>query len=857
MKYFYCIFSLLITLSARTQISDDFSDGDFINAPAWSGNDSEFIVNASGQLQLNASVAGDSYLSLPHNLTDLNDKEWRFYVKQTFSPSGSNFGRIYLSAASADLTSDPDGFFLQLGEAGSGDAIRLIKSVGGSQTEIFAGSSGQIASSFTLSIRVVRDNSGLWSLYVDPAAGDNFSFVNSGTDAATFGTHTGYLCVYTASNATKFYLDNVYAGNEILDVAAPVLLAATATSATAVDVLFNEALAQAPAESISNYVLSPAVPIASVTLDAANNALVHLTTANSLTNGTNYTLSVSNIADLSGNDSTLQSAAFTYLVPEVPLPGDVLINEFFCDPSPVVGLPELEFIEVFNNSTKYFDLTDWKIGDASADGTISAGTLAPGEYRVLCATSSTTEYPGSSAVTSFPSLNNSGDDIVLKDASGNVIDKISYTDEWYNDPDRNDGGYTIERINPADPCPGKDNWRASTAASGGTPGVENSVNDLTPDTDSPSLVELIALAPNFLTLVFDEPMDSLSLMNAGISVVSPPFTEQDRYVTNQYPQEFTVAFMENFVPSQEYTLTLTNAKDCWQNPLGAVRAFTLPEEPATGDIVINEILSDPLTGASDYIELYNNSDKTINLNGLQIANFDNDTISSIKQIPENLLLHANSYMLITTDLNSVLANYPMAVAANCYEIASLPTYANDEGTVIILFNNEMLDRVDYTSDWHFQLLDDTDGKALERLDPAGMSNDGSNWHTAAESVAFGTPGTKNSQFYPAIQNGDFSYSSDVISPDNDGYQDVLQINYQLAAPSSVGTFTIYDDQGREVIRLMQSELLGTKGSFTWNGLTNDQSKAGIGVYVGVFEVYNLDDGLTYVKRKAFTVAGKL
>ena len=40
----------------------------------------------------------------------------------------------------------------------------------------------------------------------------------------------------------------------------------------------------------------------------------------------------------------------------------------FFDPSPSVGLPDEEFIEVYNKSNKIFNLDGWLIGDASSQG---------------------------------------------------------------------------------------------------------------------------------------------------------------------------------------------------------------------------------------------------------------------------------------------------------------------------------------------------------------------------------------------------------------------------------------------------------------------------------------------------------
>ena len=434
--FFSFIAFLLLICSGFGQTTETFSDGDFTTNPTWQGNTSEFIVNAGGQLQLNNSIAGTSYLSIPHGLIDLTNKEWQIYVKQSIASSTSNFGRVYLCADNSNLTLAQNGYYLQFGEANATDAIRLFKLEAGISTQICAGIDGQIANSFISSVRVKRNAIGDWELAVDFSGGGNYIFQASGNDPSNLiGNSFGVLCTYTASNATKFYYDNVYIGNEIIDIIVPVVDTAIVISQNQVDVYFNEAISTASANLLTNYSLTPFQSISYAVQDGANLSLVHLTLTNSLVNGTTYTLNTANIADLVGNVGGNQSINFDYLVAEIPLKGDVIINEFFADPTPVIGLPEVEYVEIYNKSNKIFNIQNWRITDGSATGTIANAWLMPGEYLVLAATSSIPLFSPMVpvGVTSFPSLNNAGDSIILKDDNGVFIDYIVYTDDWYQD----------------------------------------------------------------------------------------------------------------------------------------------------------------------------------------------------------------------------------------------------------------------------------------------------------------------------------------------------------------------------------------------------------------------------------------
>jgi hypothetical protein len=155
------------------------------------------------------------------------------------------------------------------------------------------------------------------------------------------------------------------------------------------------------------------------------------------------------------------------------------------------------------------------------------------------------------------------------------------------------------------------------------------------------------------------------------------------------------------------------------------------------------------------------------------------------------------------------------------------------------------------------LLDDVDGVSLERIDPNGPSSSPYNWHSAAESVGFGTPGRINSQYLPALTNGEINLTNDVFSPDLDGFEDVLQVSYVMTKEGLLGKATVFDDRGRVVRSLFSNEYLGTSGSFSWDGITDTNFKASIGVYVLLFEAFSIDGGVFYTVKKALTLAGKL
>ena len=855
MKYFLFFLTIISQSILFAQFSDDFSDGEFTTNPVWSGDGGLFTVT-SGELNSQSPIAATYYLSTPSTIT--SNAQWEFFIDLKFSTSGANFVDVYLMSNTADLTVATDGYFVRFGT--TTDEISLYNTVGGVESLLIDGVDGLINSGTTnpFNIKVTRTTSNDWDLQYDDGATGSFISAGIINDAAV--NSSGFFGVLieqssAASPINNHFFDNFNVSTIPVDLNSPVLISAVAINPNLVDVLFDEPLDIVSSQIAGNYLIQGFSAISTATIDGVDPALIHLIPTTPLTNGGSYILETNLIEDLMGNVSGVQTAPFSYLIAESPIPGDIAINEIMADPDPVVGLRNAEYVELYNRSNKIFNLQDWKLGDNSTNGTIQDGWLMPGDYIILTSTSNVDSFAVATTVTSFPGLNNSGDNIVIRDENGITLDSLTYSSDWYQDENKDGGGYSLERINPNDPCTDFSDWRASNDVLGGTPGLENSIYDLTPDTESANISQLIALPPNFLEVHFTEGMDSTSLSNTIITI-SPNLTVLNNSVLEATPTMLTLEFVESLVPSQPYTIELLNVADCWLNSSTVIGNFALPDIASVGDVVINEIMFNPLSGGSDWIELYNPSDKLIDLFNWELAGFSNDTISGNKTITEHFLLHPDTYVTIGEDTLQILQNYMEYTLGRSIE-TDIPSYANDEGTVYLINQNQVMDAVSYLDDWHFELLDDEDGKSLERLDPTALSNDQNNWHTAAESIGFATPGKENSQYYPAITNGEFSYTSETISPDNDGFEDVLQINYKLTEPGLIGSFTIYDDRGRKVAEVLKSELMALEGTFVWDGVRSDNTKATIGAYIGLFEVLDLNGTNVFVKKKVFAVAGIL
>jgi len=857
--------SVIIGFNGYAQIlTENFNDGDFTSNPTWIGETTKHIINGSNQLQTNgAAISDTAYLTTPTGNLDFNQTlSWEFYFSLNYNPSTTNNARIYLVSNNSNLRGPLNGYFVRIGENSIPDRLQFYKQSGTTTTLLFSGTANTFEFTPQGRVRVTRTSAGLWTFESDATGGTNFISEGSITDNSfTTSSFFGFWSKYSSTNNTNFlYDDIVISGSVIVDVTPPTILSVSTSSATELTVLFDEPVSAATAQNVANYSVNLGIgtPI-SATINGLNPNQVDLVFTNSFNNGTNYTLTVQNVQDLSGNAMVSSNHNFVYFIAVAPNVGDIIINEIFADPSPQIGLPNAEYVELYNRSSQIYNIGGWKLSDPSSTATLPSHVLLPGEYVTIAPNSASFEFsifPNTIFVSSLPSLNNSDDIITLKDDNNNTIDEVQYFDSWYQDAVKKDGGFSLELKNPTLPCSGAFNWIASNDPNGGTPGTQNSVFTTAPDGAAPIVVSSNVIDKNTIQICFNESIDAINLntsmmnVNNGVSVAAFSVSADFLCITM------------NILPSLDtgviYTINLTGIKDCSGNTiLTTQREAILPHLPSAGDVVINEILFNPNTGGSDFVEVYNNSSKYIDLKGFFLANIDDGSIGNLKLIDYNFLLRPNQFTVITKDSNNIKTNYFSSVPGRFVQISTLPSYNTDSSSVILLMPDTISsDKVSYSDDWHFSLVKDFKGKSLERLDYNRTSQDAGNWHTAAQIEGWATPGKENSQYFPnQLSEEAVSTYPEVFSPDNDGFEDVLNIAFNVDEPGYVCNVTIFDREGRIVKHLVQNQLMGIEGVYTWDGTDNKLEKARIGVYIVYFEVFNLSGDVSVVK-KAVVLGGR-
>jgi hypothetical protein len=361
------------------------------------------------------------------------------------------------------------------------------------------------------------------------------------------------------------------------------------------------------------------------------------------------------------------------------------------------------------------------------------------------------------------------------------------------------------------------------------------VMPLIQDTVPPLALSLEVVSDTSLKICFSEPLDSL---HGNFQI-----TDLNAQVTSIVQGSCVNIYSDIPFPNGDSChLLIKDIRDVAGNirpPFNM--SFLYYKEVPEHAVVINEILYDPESGIPEFIELYNYGRQAADVSLLKLTKrkpsgelYDSAVLSKYP-----LLLLPDTYAAFTTNPEALCKRYTCQAPTYIYNM-NLPTLTNKEGTVVLLgAGGTILDELHYSDDMHFVLADHTKGVSLERLDPRRPTQDPDNWHSAAGTAGYATPGMVNSQLLqvPALP-GNLTISPGVFSPDNDGTDDVTVIRYELPEAGYIANITIFDAMGRPIRYLQRNILLATKGQMIWDGLGESNRILTTGIYIVFIEMFN-------------------
>lgn len=857
---------IICGLDKSCLISDDFEAS--IN-PTWSSSDWILstispIAGSKSIMHKQSANSGLSVLSIPVAFTPMGDQaiEWNFTIRNgDWDPSIDNYFYFALMANALDLSSE--GYYIGINPSSSNDFITLWHNNKGLISPIVTSNFDWNAGD-EVKIKVGLSSKGEWKLWFQPKLEQSFIFGGKGISlSSTSMNWSGLVFGYTSSRSGQLWIDDLSICTTDYP---PILLSAKPLNLNTVKVLFSEKINLNDASAKSNYLITDKTG-ASIEINS-------ISTSTELPNGIyiktgqlpigKLLLKVKDINDL--NDNSIKDSIYFGLSEEGSL-GRLIINEIMANPEPSVGLPKYEYIELYNPTSEIVHLNGWCLQSNDSKLTLPNDSILANQFIVLCPTSAVSAlraYGKSIGVPNFPSLLNSGMNIKLFDSNGALISVSNYSEEWYNDYMKKDGGYSLEKVDYRNLMEGKNNWKASNDSKGGTPCAANSVVKFNPDITLPKLLSIEVLDNKTIKLLFSEPMDSLMLtftnnfeIDNGIGHPESAILTGSDYniVTLSLANTLAIGTIYNLCLNQNITDFSGNhlTFDCAQ--------IALPQTPEWNDIVINEVLFNPNAGGVDFVELYNRSEKTIDLNKISIAN-RKSTNKQLDQVylasDTSRLLFPNEYAVISINSQLVKQFYHTENDKAFINVSNMPSFNTDEGYVVLLDKNlEVVDELRYNEKMHFKLLNDFKGVSLERINPDLSSSNESTWQSAAQTVGFATPTYKNSQWVePSVKDDAFTLSPETFSPDGDGRDDYLLISYKLPTEECTANIRVFSSNGTEVKRLASNLLIGTEGTFTWDGLNNQNQRVPMGIYIVYIEYFNTYGEVKKIK-KTCVVAEKL
>lgn len=810
------------------QFSDNFNDGDFSQNPSWQGMDSAFRVEG-GVLRSHHTVPNSTfYLSSPVALSGA--LEWEWWVHLDLATSSTNYADVYLLSPDAALGA---GYFVRIGNTAD-EVSFYCHPPGGAPVKLIDGRDGTSAG--PLRIRVTRTEEGVWRLYTNGLP-EGQAVDNTFAEGAYFGLKVRQS---TASFFQRHYFDDIFIRPFIPDVIPPEVLVVEALSAEEIFIRFSEPVDSVTACDMGNYV--PGVRAVEW-----GGVVVRVFLSTPLENGVSTRFSVKDVKDFYGNAMPLQEMSVLHYAPGRY---DVLIHEILADPSPPTGLPEYEYVELRNVSPFAIRLDGWTLHNSSASVSLPACTLQPDSLVVVCGRLAFPFFHPALNAGSFLSLANEGETLSLYDRQGKLIHAVAYSKTWYTGSIKDAGGWSLEMKDPRWPCAGADNWKASTDVTGGTPGRYNTAAGAIPEPPVASLVRISVPDSMQLRLHFSGGLDSASAcdpLNYNI-----PGIEQVSVI----PPLFDIVTLRLKEPVHTGSLTFHHIKDCGGRTvtLPEPMLFAKPVAPDSLDLVINEVLFDPPQGAADFVEIFNRSGKAIELDKLYFASRGTDGV-----LKQAVVLTDGPFLCMPGDHLAWSPEPALCRFFTCgavQRIAALPTLPPDEGNIVLLrADGQVIDEMAYNKSWHHSVLQQTKGISLERLHPDYPSGDLHNWHSAAATAGYATPGAVNSQFQPAtVLNSGFTLTNEVFSPDNDGQNDVALLAWDLRQ-GQTANITVFDGRGRAVRHLARNLLLSVNGRISWDGLSDAGLIAQPGIYIIFIQIFD-PQGKTGAWKLPLVLAGR-
>ena len=507
--------------------------------------------------------------------------------------------------------------------------------------------------------------------------------------------------------------------------------------------------------------------------------------------------------------------------------GDVVITEIMADPFPPVAWEE-EYIELFNRGEQMINLQGWmlKVGERNKilSGNHLADPLSPGDYRCI-------------PVTSLP---NEGSSLQLFSDAGRLIHAVSYRSPPFAPGWKMEGGWSLESPDPDCVCNVSRHWVYSGDPGGGTPGAPNSVHAKVEDLQAPVFLYHGFDREGKLCLYFSESLRFVERAEASVRIRPGDSRPLLAGVPAPFRNRIELVLPGPFQGIWELRLSLPPVYDCSGNrgnypDVDAARARI----PAKGGILLSEIMFSPAGDRPEFVELFNAGPGPVDLEDLALglSDLQGDRPERFVALSDHSrILHQGQYAVLCRRSDELMIAYGLGISGKWAGLEGFPALPDHGGFVVLADRaGNPLDEAPYGDDMHLEFPADHRGISLERLDFGRPGLDRENWHSAASTAGYCTPGMQNSQairsHYGSGSGIELAVEPKVFSPDNDGSGDILEIFLELAEHGTFLRLWITDPVGRPLRILADMESGGGNCRFTWDGRDSQACLQPEGFYV--------------------------
>ncbi|HET6401595.1 MAG TPA: lamin tail domain-containing protein [Candidatus Kapabacteria bacterium] len=579
---------------------------------------------------------------------------------------------------------------------------------------------------------------------------------------------------------------------------------------------------------------------------------------------TNYTLYITSAFDTTHGDDTLR-----FNVPGKSNALSIVMNEIMVR----VASPEPQWIELLNTTPDTINIAGWSLTVLGHSPVVvpSMNAVLPPDSMVILSGNDTAlaqyrKIPVEHIIQiSLPHMDYGGSTLALRDPFGDLIDTVSYAGTWIKTD-----GISIERIDPSKPGDDPSNWAACGDSSGSTILRPNSVRrrghdiallsvDGVNEVDTSVIFSVGNLGRDTSrSVTIRLQIDTIDTVTSVIPVFLPPDTTVQ--VLIPIPQNFFGLFH-----GIAYLLDSLNA----QTSNDTIH-FRIVIPVPLDSLVLNEVMFDPQPTGCEWLELYNRSSRWISLDSARLVTGEKRP-GEYSHAVTPLLIPPDSFGIIAADSSLFYQTYPSLTHGG--DVAGLGISSLDLGRdscFLTLHNPDSttIDSVHYFKTWQQSLLRKTFvGISLERIDPAGESNDPRNWQACIDTSG-ATPLARNSiassnsdTASPPLPAGtafNASFSPNPFSPDGDGFQDATTLTIQTGDATSAWAMRvrIYDARGVMVRMLSDAATIIGATALSFDGKRDNGQTLPPGLYAVLIELTSQSPLRTLKQAIGVVIAGR-